>query len=124
MKSGSKLVMFGDKNIFEKRLGEGYDKVSFGRGKLVNNEIICALWVFYDTNKIATYEHPKSISYSKSSPCRGPPFEREYSIGAFEDYMKNKKIVLSKKMDLENIIKKWDHYSQFLLLKPDQTNGV
>jgi hypothetical protein len=124
MESESKLKIYGDKDIFEKRLKEGYDKVSFGRGKLVNNEIICAVWVFYNTDKIATYEHPKSLNLSKSSPCRGKPYEREYSKTEFEEYMKNKKIILSKKMNLEEVVKGWEHYCQFLHIKPYPTNSV
>lgn len=113
----SKLAIYGDKDIFEKRLKEGYEEVAFGRGKCVNNEIISALWVFYNTNKIATYEYPKFIKSPEISPCKGPPYEKEYSKQEFEEYLRDKKIFLSKKISLEEIINKWEKYLHYLHLK-------
>jgi hypothetical protein len=122
LESKSKLKIYGDRDVFEKRLKEGYEQVAFGRGKLVGKEIISATWVFYNSYKIATYEFPKFVRSKNFLPCKGEPCEKVFLNEEFEEYRKNKKITLTKKMDLGNIIRKWDSYSRLLRLKlvPDK----
>lgn len=116
--SESKLYMFGNKEVFEKRLKEGYRDVAFGRGIYIDNQKISVIWAFYHPDKkIATYEHPKSFDPFLGLSKMGSPFEEEYSEEKFKEYTENKKITLSNKIDLEDVVEKWDIYSHFLKLK-------
>ena len=118
----SVLEMYGNKEIFEKRLKEGYTEISFGAGQLVGDKRIVRLWVFYHPDgEIATYEHPKSDDGSHT--FRGQPFEAEYNtkktlIGklfginsfknSFEEYLKKFKITLDKRKSLAQVVESWE----------------
>ena len=108
----SMLGMYGKKDIFEKRVREGYTEVAFGRGEwcpgtLVNFRIV-GLWSFYHTDgRIATYEHPKQEFDSHTS--HGKPFEAEYTPQEFQDYIKRLRIQLSSKSSLKDLVDQWEN---------------
>lgn len=103
----SLIGMYGRKDIFEKRLREGYTRVAFGSGNWVNSQRIVSLWVFYHPDGgIATYEHPKF--YDGSYTFRGQPFEEEYNKEGFQKHLKRFQIKLGEKYNLSELVKNWE----------------
>ena len=105
----SPLAMYGNKDIFKKRLNDGYIDVAFGSGEWVNGERIVRLFVFYHPKNffgIATYEHPKFDF--EGSTIHGKPFESVYTKRGFERHSKKFKIQVGPKTGLANIVKDWE----------------
>jgi len=103
--------LYNEQNLFQEKLKEGYNEIAFGKGIYISvgksEEKIARMWAFYHPNgKIFTHQIPKSIDYPDPFPCRGPAFEREYSQNEFEQYIDEKKLTISKKVDLANILDK------------------
>ena len=105
----STLGMYGNREIFEKRLNEGYTKVAHGGGDWVGNHRIVRLWAFFHPKrffkKVATYEHPK---FDGIHTVRGTPFEVTYTERGFKKYCKKNKISLGEKHDLAKLVQDWD----------------
>ena len=56
----SELGLYGRKDIFEKRIKEGYTGIALGGGEWVGDSRIVRICIFYHPDgRIATYEHPK-----------------------------------------------------------------
>lgn len=103
----SPLNMYGDRNVFEKRLKEGYKELAFGGGEWVGDERIVRLFVFFNPNgRVATLQTPKALT--PDGHTRRGRIEAEYTAKEFEDYMKEWKIKLGNKTSLEDIVKKWE----------------
>lgn len=111
MISEQDINLFGDKKVFSKRLSEGYTEIAFGHGQWDNNlKKISSIFAFYKPEgNISTYEYPKSINLPDPFPCRGQPFQKKYSKEEFEKYLKLKKINLSEKSNLVNIVNKFEN---------------
>lgn len=104
--SFSGLAMYGNREIFERRLREGYINVAFGSGEWVGDSRIVRLWVFYGSSgEIATYEHPKADQ--EGGMRHGQPFEATYSAIAFRSYVEKWRITLGPKMGLAELLKIW-----------------
>lgn len=104
----NRFSLYGDSNVFKKRLSEGYTEASFGSGEWILGEFddyrIVRLWVFYHPQgKRATYEHPKGRDYTLMTH-RGFPFEAEYSPQEFEEYCKRLKIKVSPQESLPKLL--------------------
>ncbi|NQS89344.1 hypothetical protein HQ584_06110 [Patescibacteria group bacterium] len=90
------LKTYGNTNIFQKRVEEGYSKLAFGRIEPIDNSKLLGVFVFFHPDgKIATYEHPK----------QGTPFEKEYNSEVFQEYKEEQNIHISGKVTLEYIVK-------------------
>jgi hypothetical protein len=103
--------LYNEQNLFQEKLKEGYNKIAFGRGSSISvgksEEKITRMWAFYHPNgKIFTHQIPKSIDHPDPFPCRGPAFEREYLQDEFEQYIKDKKLTISEKVSLADILNK------------------
>ncbi|MBI2672664.1 hypothetical protein HYX19_00215 [Candidatus Woesearchaeota archaeon] len=105
----SLLAMYGSKDIFKKRLEEGYTEVAFGVGDWVRDYRIVGLWAFYHQDgRIATYEHPKYIEFSGGNTLHGEPFEKIYTKEEFEKHEKDLRISVCQKTGLAQIVQKWE----------------
>jgi len=103
----SALRMYGNKNVFEKRVEEGYTEVAFGGGDWVGNQRIVRLWAFFHPKgKIATYEHPKFDDGSHI--MRGNPFEAKYSQRKFQKHLREFQIKLGAKSELAEVVNNWE----------------
>jgi hypothetical protein len=103
--------LYGEENLFQGKLNEGYNELSFGRGTYIYSgdygEKITRMWTFYHPNgKIFTHQIPKSKRGIDDFPCRGPAFEIEYSEKEFEEYVKDKKLIISGKESLVEMVSK------------------
>lgn len=101
--------LYGEQNIFQEKLKEGYTELSFGRGSYISvgnsEEKITRMWAFYHPDgRISTHQIPKFITPPDPFSCRGPAFEREYSQNEFEQYIKDKKLTISNKVSLAGIL--------------------
>ena len=96
--SGSILNLYGRRDIFKRRLREGYNKVAFCPNTLIRNNRLITIWVFYHPNgKIATYEFPVSDN----------PFEAEYTKEEFKKHKEEFQIWIGQKIGLEKLIEGW-----------------
>ena len=103
----SPLGMYGRKDVFEKRLNEGYTEVTLGGGDWVGDQRIVSLWVFYHPKgKIATLEHPKF--YISDHTARGQPYEAKYSPRKFQKHVKKFQLKVGEKKDLAKIVEDWE----------------
>jgi hypothetical protein len=106
----SPLGMYGNKEIFERRLNEGYTEVAHGSGEWIGDNRIVALWAFFHPKrffrKVATHQHPKG--YFDGHTFHGKPFETAYTEKGFKKYCENNKIVLGERQDLAKIVKIWE----------------
>lgn len=104
----SLIGMYGKKDIFEKRVREGYTEVAFGGGDWVGDQRIVSLWAFYHPNgRIATYEHPKSMTLDCHT-VRGRPFEAEYTKRKFQKHLQKFKIRLGEGSGLAQLVENWE----------------
>lgn len=111
MVSKQDINLFGNKEVFSKKLSEGYTEIAFGHGQYNNNlKKISSIFVFYDSEgNVSTYQYPKSIDLPDPFPCRGQPFERKYSKKEFERYLELKKITLGKNSKLVDVLKNFEN---------------
>lgn len=90
------LKTYGNTDIFQKRVEEGYSELAFGRIEPTDDSELLGVFVFFHPDgKIATYEHPK----------QGTSFEKEYNSERFQEYTEEQNIHLSGKVTLEYIVK-------------------
>ena len=102
----SPLGLYGNRDVFQRRLDEGFTKLAFGDGNWVGNERIVRLFVFYHPDgRIATYEHPKSEH--DGTTFRGGPFEAEYSEEEFQSYKEKFQIAFGGKTSLAEVLEGW-----------------
>jgi hypothetical protein len=101
------IEAYGKKDIFEKRLKEGYTEVSFGTGPWVKNQRIVNLFVFYHPNgNIATYEQPKFSNEGQT--VRGTPHEEKYSQKEFNKLKERWNLkVKENRHSLKEILDEW-----------------
>ena len=103
----SPLKMYGRKDVFEKKLNEGYTEISFGGGDWVGNQRIVKLWVFYHPEgKIATFAHPKM--FDGVTNVRGIPYEAEYTEREFKKHQKKFQLKVGNRADLAKIVSDWE----------------
>ncbi len=105
----SKLKMYGEKEIFEKKVEEGYTEVAYGDGgDWFDDQRIVSLFAFYHPNgKVATYEHPKRMTFDGHT-MRSRPFQAEYNKIEFQIHLQEFQIKLEKKVGLEELVKNWE----------------
>ena len=101
------IKAYGKRDIFEKRLQEGYTEIAFGNGPWVKNQRIVVLFVFYHPNgEVATYEHPKFIN--EGHTVRGKPHEEKYNQKKFNKLKEKWDLkVDDKKHNLKEILEEW-----------------
>jgi len=107
-KSVAKL--YGEENLFSLKLSEGYKEVSFGTGQFVysgrTKERVARFWAFYNPNgNISTREVSKFVTLPDPFPVRNVPSNNNYPKDEFEKYIKDKKIKLTNKMNLAELVK-------------------
>ena len=101
--------LYGEENLFQKKLKEGYTELSFARGTYIYNgdygEKITRMWAFYHPDgRISTHQIPKSKNGIDGFPCRGNPFDMEYSQDEFKKYIEDKKLIVSDRSGLVDMI--------------------
>ncbi|MDP2628687.1 MAG: hypothetical protein Q8P15_02190 [Nanoarchaeota archaeon] len=106
----SLLGMYGNKEIFEKRSKQGYTEVAHGSGEWIGDKRIVSLWIFYHPkrrflNFVTTYEYPK---FFVGTNMHGKPFESIYTEKGFEKYMVKNKIKVGKRVNLKEILDRWN----------------
>jgi hypothetical protein len=99
------LGMHGNREIFQRRLDEGYTKYAFGSGDWVSDERIVRLFVFFKADRIATYQHPKK--HDGVTNVHGEPFEAEYTAEEFEVYKDAWSITVGQEKDLSGLLAVW-----------------
>ncbi len=98
-------LWYGRKDVFERRLQEGYTEAAFGGGEWIHGKRVVRLWVFYHPDgRIATYEHPK---FDFGHTVHGEPYEAEYGKREFQLHVKKFQIQLGKKEGLAGILALW-----------------
>jgi hypothetical protein len=105
----SALTMYGNKEIFARRLKEGFTDCTVGSGSWVGNKRIVQLFVFYHPDgRIATYEHPKYMGVDQHT-YRGLPFEAEYTKETFVKHQTEFSLWISEGLSkLEELLKEWN----------------
>jgi len=112
----SNIGLYGNREIFKRRLEEGYKEVALGRGDWIQTQNsltpetrIVALWAFFhqleSSKKIATYEHPKA--FDGVTNIHGKPFEATYSEEEFKEYCEKNKIKIGKRIELTDLLNIW-----------------
>ena len=102
----SPLNMYGDREVFRRRLQEGYTDLNFGRGSWINGQRIVGLFVFYHPDgRIATLEHPKFTCPFSGHTVRLDPRERQYTPQQFQRHLRDFEIELDIPTDLVGLSK-------------------
>lgn len=103
----SPMQMYGNKDIFQKMLNEGYTEVALGGGDWVDDYRIVGIFAFFHPNgKIHTFETPKYDDGGHT--MRGTQFEANYTMKGFEKYKENHKIEMeTEKQYLKEIVDMW-----------------
>lgn len=103
----STVAMYGNREIFERKLAEDYTEVAFGGGPWIDDFRIVAIWIFYHpSGKVATYQHPKTM-YNLTT-FRPTPFEAEYDIGELGAYLTKHQITLGARGSLAELMNLWE----------------
>jgi hypothetical protein len=103
----SPFALYGNKEIFQKMLKNGYTEVAFGGGEWVDDFRIVGIFVFYHQRKknVYTYQTPKFVTLDAHTMC-GVKFEKKYRIKQFEKYVQKMKISIGPKTDLKKVLEK------------------
>lgn len=113
-----KLRVQEDKEVFERKLKEGYTEVCFGFGEdWIGDRKVLGLYAFYHPNgRISAYEYPKI----KENVTGFRPIEFEYNTrktllgkllginlfeNSFKDHVKEFKIILDERKNLAELVK-------------------
>jgi len=100
------VIGYGNREIFQKRLVEGYIEAAFGSGEWVGEYRIVRLWIFFKPDgAVATYEHPKADQ--EGGLRHGQPVEVIYSMAEFQLYVKKWLIKFGQKVSLADIVERW-----------------
>lgn len=102
----SDLGMYGDREVFKKRLEDGYTEFAFGASnEIVEGYRLVAVWVFFRPDgRVATLETLKD--YTGSSTERGRS-EREYDEKDFEKMIEKYGAGMTERNDLKILLDRW-----------------
>ena len=99
----------GRKDVFEKRLREGYTGIAFGNGDWVGSERSVILWVFYHPDgRIATYE-PLRLKRINGFTMPGTEVEIEHTEESFREYVKRRRIKIGERTSLAEFFVRWEN---------------
>lgn len=135
---GRKLDWYGDKELFSKKLAEGFTEVAFGEGSWIETpnhphraRRIVALWAFFhpDYNsgfrlfgfrfnrrgeRITILAHPKVVEPdSQYSSTNLDTFVKHFNPRAFWEYIERQQIGIALKYPLHTIVEHYDGLVDF-----------
>ena len=102
------IGMYGDRDIFQKHLDDGYNEVAFGKGDWVDDQKVLGVFAFFHPGgDISTLEHYKSITNSGHTIKSGPVYG-EYMQKGFEMFIEENGVKMSEKQDIRAVLNQWD----------------
>lgn len=113
IKAPSRFDLYGGENVVKKKFEERYNEIAVGCGKRNEDPRLVNIFVFYNSNgKIATYENWKIYKTDFDVSRRGLS-ENKYNLKSFNKFCLNHNINLTKKFNLEKVIKELNTKNNF-----------
>lgn len=117
------LELYGreDKDVFERRVREGYTEVAFGDWNCIYNQLSVRLWAFYHPDgRIVTYEHlviGDRLSGGVTYSVTGKQFEAEYNEKELQKHLNEFQVKrLSAKSGLAEVVENWKIVKPFVAI--------
>jgi len=105
----SPLGLYGNRDLFFEKIKEGYTQFAFGTGPEINAVRIVGMFVLFPPSEsektIIVEGTTKDYNGYASVRCR---LSGEYTTKEFENFIREKRVKLSKKMDLQELMSDWD----------------
>ena len=98
--------LYGNREVFQQRLNEGFTELAFASGPEVNGLRIVAAFVFYHPDgRVATFEHIKD--YTMGTSVRGVD-QNSYTEQTFAELVQKQRLEVGKKFPLRELLKDWE----------------